>query len=204
MILIPSVRLARVAALAAMLIANPLVASSVFATQWEVASEKSTITFSGTHAGRAFDGTFKSWTADITFDPNALDQAKADVRIDLASAETGDVTYDKTLPTADWFNIKAVAEGRFVTSSIKAVADDAYQAVGTLTIRGFDVPVTLDFTFAQDGDTAKLVGTTKLKRMDYEIGKGSDATGAWVSLNIPIKVDVSLKKAGGDVVPPKS
>jgi polyisoprenoid-binding protein YceI len=71
----------------------------------------------------------------------------------------------------------------------------SFTADGKLSIRGVDVPVALAFTFVETGDEAQLEGTAMLKRLDFGIGKGSDAEGAWVSLDIPVNVSVALRRA---------
>ena len=88
--------------------------------KWVVRSAESKISFAGTHAGSKFTGEFRSWTAQIRFDPNDLSGSKAVVLVDLSSAATGDQTYDKTLPTTDWFNVGKFAEGRFETNGFTA------------------------------------------------------------------------------------
>lgn len=172
-------------------------ASPSFAAQnWNVVEGQSTIGFAGTHAGRPFTGTFQSWQADISFDPADLASSRAEVIVDLASAVTGDATYDKTLPTADWFNVSQIAQAKFVTTDISHAADGrSFNAEGLLSIRGIDVPITLTFNFIDQGQDARLEGTASLKRLDFGIGKGSDAEGAWVSLDIPVTVNVMLKRA---------
>lgn len=183
--------LASVAALAAL---QMTASSAMAATVWQVVPEKSRIGFAGTHAGRPFTGTFQSWQADIAFDPADLATSNAQVTIDLSSAVTGDATYDKTLPTVDWFNISAIAQSTFVTTGITSDGGKSFTAEGKLSIRGVDVPVALTFTFVETGDDAQLEGTALLKRLDFGIGKGSDAEGAWVSLDIPVTVSVALKR----------
>ena len=42
-------------------------------------------------SGEPFDATFKSWKANIDFDPNDLAHSSADVTIDLASETSDDV-----------------------------------------------------------------------------------------------------------------
>ncbi len=165
------------------------------ATPWTVVPADSKIAFSGTHAGNTFKGTFEKWEAAIAFDPADLAGAKATVTVALASAKTGDATYDKTLPTADWFDAAKGPSGVFETSSFRATGPNAFEADGTLAIRTFKIPVVLAFTFMQAGDTARLVGKTSLKRLDFGIGKGSDGDGSWVALDIPLDVSVSLKKS---------
>ncbi len=163
--------------------------------KWIVRPAESKIEFSATHAGRAFKGVFKTWSAEIQFDPQDLAGSKAVVLVDLSSAFTGDQTYDKTLPTVDWFNVSKFAEGRFETTGFTAKGDQQFSAEATLSMRGIEVPVTFDFTFEASGATAKLEGKTTLKRMDFSIGKGSDAAGDWVALEIPVTVSVVMDKA---------
>lgn len=178
--------------LAAMTVGEPALAEP---TKWIVRPSESKISFSGTHAGRAFTGEFRSWTADIRFDPKDLKDSKAVVLVDLASASTGDQTYDKTLPTADWFDVGKFAEGRFETAEFSALGGNQFEAQGTLSLRGLSANVLLKFTFEEQGTTAKLSGQTTLQRLAFGIGKGSDAPGDWVSLDIPINVSVVMDQA---------
>ena len=187
--------LVRRSQLAAVFLTTILVASSsVAATTWTVVPAESKIAFSGQHAGNTFKGVFEKWEAVISFDPADLAGSKATVTVALASAKTGDATYDKTLPTADWFDAAKGPSGVFETTAFRAMGGDKFEADGALSIRGAKVPVTLAFTFTAIGNTAKLSGTTKLKRTDFGIGKGSDGDGSWVSLDIPVEVSVSLKR----------
>ncbi|MDX2258260.1 MAG: YceI family protein [Hyphomicrobiaceae bacterium] len=184
--------------LAASMCAAVLVAVAVPAAaepaRWAVRAADSEIGFSGTHAGRPFTGRFGNWRADITFDPADLAGSKAVVTVDLASASTGDATYDKTLPTSDWLDTGRFGAGVFTTSGFVATGQDAYTAQGELELRGVKVPVALDFTFQAEGDVARLEGKTRLQRLAFGIGKGSDATGAWVSLDVPVTVKVALER----------
>jgi polyisoprenoid-binding protein YceI len=161
------------------------------ALNWAMIPAQSSIAFSGTHAGRTFNGTFKKWTATIRFDPQKLDEANATVRIELASAFTGDKTYDKTLPEADWFNVKSTPIATFQSQKFRSTtAPGKYIADGVLTLRNLKVPVSVPFTLAIVGDTATMSGEVSLKRMAFNLGSESDATGAWVSLDIPVKLKV--------------
>jgi polyisoprenoid-binding protein YceI len=164
--------------------------SPAAANNWTVQKSGSRIAFSGTHAGQTFKGVFERWEAAITFDPANLPAAKVVVTVDLASAKTGDRTFDGTLPGADWLNITQSPTATFAATAITSRGGSAYEAVGLLTIRGIQVPVSLAFDLTIEGDTARLKGATRLKRLDFGIGKGSDATGSWVSLDVPLEVTV--------------
>ena len=163
--------------------------------KWVVRPAESKISFAGTHAGSKFTGEFRSWTAQIRFDPNDLAGSEAVVLVDLSSAATGDQTYDKTLPTADWFNAGKFAEGRFETTGFTAKGGNQFEAQGMVSLRGIELGVLLAFTFEENGTTAKLAGKAMLQRLDFGIGKGSDAPGDWVSLDIPVNVAVVMDKA---------
>lgn len=177
------------------LLALALWVAPATAATWTVVPADSKIAFSGTHAGNTFRGTFETWTANIAFDPADLAGSKATVTVALASARTGDQTYDKTLPTLDWFDVAHGPSGVFETSAFRALGGDQFEANATLTIRGLKVPVVFAFTFKASGDAATLTGGTKLVRTAFGVGKGSDADGSWVSLDIPVTVTASLKKA---------
>ncbi len=173
-----------------MLAAAFVCAPSAMAADWVINPTKSSIAFSGTHAGNMFNGVFQKWSGQIRFDPTKVADAKAVILIDLASARTGNKMYDGTLPQDDWFAIKAGRQARFETSSIKATPTGSYVAQGSLKLRGVSVPVTLPFTLVISGKQAVMQGQTSLKRMAFAIGKSSDTSGEWVSLDIPLNIKV--------------
>jgi cytochrome b561 len=164
------------------------------AAKWIVDAGASRIAFSGTHTGRAFTGSFRSWRADITFDPEDLATSHAIVRIDLGSATTGDTTYDRTLPTADWLDAARSPTASFETVSFRSVAPARYEADGLLRLRGTTLPVTVAFDLRIDGETAWMSGRANLKRLDFGIGKLSDAGGAWVSLDILLEITLVARR----------
>lgn len=178
-----------------MLTALAVGADRTAAANWTVVPTESKISFSGVHAGNTFKGVFETWTAAIAFDAADLAGSKATVTVALASAKTGDPTYDKTLPTLDWLDAAHGPSGVFETGAFRALGGDKFEADATLSIRGVKVPVVFAFEFKANGETATLVGATALKRIAFGIGKGSDEGGAWVSLDIPVAVTVALKKA---------
>jgi polyisoprenoid-binding protein YceI len=177
-----------------------LCAPAGIAAEWIVDASASRIVFSGTHTGRAFSGSFQRWGADITFDPDHLESSKAIVRVDLASASVGNATYDKTLPTADWLDTARSAVAVFETTSFRTVApgrpegDGAYEADGTLAMRGAKLPVALVFDLKIDGDVARVSGRASLKRLDFGIGRMSDPEGVWIALQIPVEITLVARR----------
>lgn len=169
--------------------------SPAAAANWVIDPAASEIAFSGTHSGKPFKGTFQSWTGTIDFDPDIPEAAKVEIVVDLASAKTGDTTYDRTLPQKDWLDTTASTKATFTTTSIrKGESANQYVAEGSLTIRGKAASVSLPFTLAITGDKALMTGRAQLRRLDYGIGQTSDTPGSWVSLDIPVDVKVGATK----------
>jgi polyisoprenoid-binding protein YceI len=166
-------------------------AQSALAADWAVDPAKSEIAFSGTHAGKAFRGTFRTWSATIAFDPEKPEAAKVSVAVDLLSAQTGDTTYDRMLPQRDWLDASSLAKAEFVAASVKpGDGPGRYVADGTLAMRGASIPVSLPFTLTLNGAQAEMSGRATLQRLSFAIGRSSDAAGSWVSLEIPVDVKV--------------
>jgi polyisoprenoid-binding protein YceI len=159
-------------------------------SDWLVVPAKSEIAFSGTHAGHNFRGVFSKWSAAIRFDPAKLGEANATVRIELASSKTGDKTYDQTLPGSDWFAVKKTPTAMFQSTRFRDVGPGKYIADGVLTLRDMKVPVSLAFTVTFNGNSVYMNGQLVLKRMAFGLGKDSDPSGDWVSLDIPVTIKV--------------
>ncbi len=168
-------------------------AQNAQAADWAVDSTKSSIGFSGTHAGSTFDGVFKDWSATIRFDPVDPASAQAVVVIKTASAETGNALYDSTLPGEDWFNNQAFGEAIFKAQSFTSIGDGTYRADGTLTIRDKTMPISFNFTLKIEGTTAKMTATHTLDRLSYGLGATSDPTADWVSREIKLTLSVTAQ-----------
>ncbi|WP_082507653.1 YceI family protein [Methylobacterium sp. Leaf113] len=188
-----TVRLALVAALALAFLAIASLArpTGAEAAAWTVDAAKSRIGFSGVQVGVPFQGRFKRFTARIDFDPAAPEAGHAVVDIDLASAETGDAQRDTALPQAEWFDTKATPQARFEATRFVAKGGDAYEAVGTLTIRGIRRDAILPFRLTRAGSTARAVGHLDLVRTQFGVGQGPWASGQWVALEVGVEIDLT-------------
>src|SRR5690348_12489717 len=66
------------------------VSAPAFAAHWKVDYSKSKVGFTVNWSGQPFSGSFKSWRADINFDPADLAHSRAEVSIDTGSETSGD------------------------------------------------------------------------------------------------------------------
>ncbi|MDE1147013.1 MAG: YceI family protein [Azospirillaceae bacterium] len=147
--------------------------------------------FTGSQSGTAFSGQFSRWDAAIDFDPANPATGHATVTIDMTSATTGDVQKDQSLPQAEWFSTKAFPKAVFEATSFRAKGGNAYEAVGTLTIRSIKKDVVLPFTLDVAGGKAHAVGKLDLVRTDYGVGQGAWSTGQMVALNVGVTLDLT-------------
>lgn len=185
-----------VAALGALLLSGAAAAKS-----WTVDPAQSALGFTVAVNGEPVAGHFKQWTAAIEFDPANLSAAKATVKIDLMSADTGNGTRDDALPGEQFFDAEGKsglsytaggpAEAVFETSVFRQTGEGAYEADGTLTMRGVAQPVTLPFTLAIDGATAKMDGKVSIDRTKWGVGQGEYADDKPVALQVEVTVQVT-------------
>jgi polyisoprenoid-binding protein YceI len=146
----------------------------------------SSLGFTATYQGEAFNGSFGKFVPQIRFDPARLPDSRFDVRIMLASANTRNDERDETLKGNDFFDAAAQPEARYVATKFRALGGNRYAADGVLTLHGVSKPVSLSFTWTP-GIKPVLDGSALLKRLDFKVG-----TGDWTDLDlIPNEVKVS-------------
>jgi cytochrome b561/polyisoprenoid-binding protein YceI len=152
---------------------------------WAVA--EGNITFTVRQMQADIHGTFDAWTARITYDATSKTGA-VDVTIPLSGLRLGAVTRQAAGP--EFFDL-----ARHPTATFRAaIAESAGQmeAKGTLSLRGRDVPVTLPFTLAIDGDRATMTGETVLDRRDFGMGPGFPGE---TTVGFAVRVSVALTAA---------
>ena len=179
-----------IAALALMTVAGPALAAP---STWTV-DPSSKLTFQGAMNGQTFTGTFRRWSAQIVFDPKALAASKVAVTVNVASGATGDADRDQAIPTDDWFAAGKFAQATFVTRDFRDLGGGKYAADGDLTIRGVKMPVTLPFTLAISGDTARMNGAVVLNRTAFGVGQGQWKTGEVVDTKVTVNVALTAHR----------
>lgn len=173
-----------------------LIATGPFAhaADWQADAAKSSLNFTGTAEGMDFDGHFGQFAPAIRFDPADLAGARFEVTISLASADTANSDRDETLKGSDFFAIKRFPEARYVAEAFRDLGEGRYAADGSLSLRGVEKPVTLEFSWAADGDSATLDGTASLNRLDFEVGAGDWSDASTIAHEVKVRTHLELKK----------
>ena len=145
--------------------------------------------------GRAFEGTFRQWTATIQFDPAKPEDARIRVVVPTASITTNEPYFDENVTQGDWFDVTKFPEAVFeVNEGVFKDSETQYEATGVLTVKGVRHPVRLPFTLDIQGNTARMHGETTLLRLDLGLGRDTRDTAngdeEWVQNQVAVVVDV--------------
>ena len=164
-----------------------LTSSSALAADWR-SLPGSTLGFTASAQGEAFDGRFARFTPQIRFDPAKLADSRFDVAIDVASADTRNQERDELLRGVEFFGVKKTPQARFLASRFRALGGNRYAADGVLSLHGYSKPVSLVFTWVGGGKPV-LTGEASLKRLDFGVG-----TGDWTDTeDLPNEVKVKTR-----------
>jgi polyisoprenoid-binding protein YceI len=177
------------------LVAAAVLALPASAATWVVDKAHSKLGFRGTVEDQPFDGQFRRWDAQISFDPKSPATSKAVVTIDTGSAFTNDKDRDESLPGDEWFAVKAFPRATFTTTKFVDLGGGKWQAVGDLVIKGVKRPVVLPFTLAINGDVAKMSGAMVLDRTAFNVGSGRWKSADEVGTKVTVQVDLTARKA---------
>ncbi len=175
---------------------------SAHAADWTT-QPGSTLGFTASYDGEAFQGAFTKFTPQIRFDPKNPATGLFDVRIALTSADTKNGERDDTLRGAEFFNIAKFAEARYVANKFRALGGNKFAADGNLTLNGVTKPVTLSFTWSAGAKTM-LDGTAALKRLDFQVGTGDWADTGVLPNDVTVKTHLVLAPAMVKATVPKA
>jgi polyisoprenoid-binding protein YceI len=184
------------AALGAAALLLTMTASAQAATSWHSDPAHSRLTFGATQAGARFEGRFRTFDPQITFDPADLAHSRFTVTVDTGTAETQDRERDDTLRSKDFFDVAHWPKATFETAAFNSLGGGRYEATGKLTIRDATKPVKLVFTFTPGagGASATLAGGTTIKRLDFGVGQGEWTDTTWVGNDVDIRFELTLNR----------
>ncbi|BCK87362.1 protein YceI [Sideroxyarcus emersonii] len=161
----------------------------------QVQPSESAVTFGFTQMGVPLEGKFNQFSAQIYFDPAKLAKAQARIDINVSSIDTGSAEGNEEVVGKKWFNAKDYPTASFVSTDLKALGGNRYQATGKLSIKGRTLDVTTPVTFQANGTHGSFDGAFTIKRLDYMIGEGEWTDVSSVANEIQIKFHVVVNAA---------
>lgn len=166
---------------------SPLVAQA----QQALVPAQSEVVFVSRQMGVPVEGRFKTFSAQVAFDPAKLATSTIAFTVDTGSADISREA-NAELPKATWFNVAAFPKATFQSSSIKRVNASQFEVAGKLSIKGLSSDVVVPVTLAQSGATTTATGAFPIKRLAFRIGEREWADTSMVADDVQVKFKIAL------------
>ena len=136
---------------------------------------------------------FDKTSGKIVLD-RAAKTGSVDVTIDAKSVNTGYPLFNEHIQDVDYFNTAKYPTITFKSTEVKFDGDKPVAVDGNLTIKGVTKPVTLTATSFQamphpmlKRDAIGANAVTKIKRSDFNMGKGAPFVSDEVTLSLAVE-----------------
>ena len=159
------------------------------------------VTFTVAHLGfSTVHGQFRSFDANIDFDPNNVEDTRVTFRIDAASVDTFWPARDDDLRGKRFFDVENHPEIVFESTSVRPTGAQSADVTGNLTMVGITREVTMQAQLNRLGPSpfnpaqviAGFTVTGEIDRTAYGISFAAPAVGAI----IPVRLELEMSPAG--------
>lgn len=166
---------------------SPLVAQA----QQVMLPAQSEVGFTSRQMGVPVDGKFKSFSADVAFDPTKLAASKIAFSVDTGSIDIGREANAEVVKPL-WFNAAAFPKASFQSSVIKRIDGNKFEVAGKLSIKGVVSDVVVPVTLTQIGANTTATGAFPIKRLSFRIGEKEWADTSMVADEVQVKFKIAL------------
>lgn len=180
--------------ISALIFLLPIVSLAAVPT-WQILPNESRLTFTATQNNAPVTGEFKTFTGNINFDPEKLEENNVEIIVDISSVSDAYNQLADTLKNTDWFDTAQFPKAVFKANKFSKTDDKTYHANGTLTLRDKTIPITLTFTLDKISPTNILCkGSTILSRTAFGVGQGEWADTKAIKDEVRVDFVVSAQK----------
>lgn len=155
------------------LVALPLLAAAGIALSGSalpIDAGTSTIVASFTQMSVRVDGSFKTFSGSVNFDPAQPEASSAELSIATASFDLGDEDYNSEVRKSEWFDAKAHPIATFKSASIRTLGADRFEATGSLSLKGTIRTVVVPVLVKTTGKLRTFGGEFSVSRAAFAIG----------------------------------
>ncbi len=120
------------------------------------------------------NGQFTKFNAQISFDPSKVEQARANLDIDMASFDLGKGLddYNDEVRKKDWFDSARFPKATVTISSARVVSANRIEVAGKLSLKGKTGDVLANLSWKDEGAFRMFDGQVPIKRSFFAIGEG--------------------------------
>lgn len=137
--------------------------------------------------GEGTKGTISGLKTTIDFDTKNLSKSIIIASVEMKTLNSGTPKKDDHLKNADFFDVEKYPNASFASSAIKADGT-GFIAEGNLTIKDKTLPVSIPFTFTEEGGKGVFKGTMTVHTGEFGVTKkstdGKDAV--IITLTVPV------------------
>ena len=173
-------------------LAGLLLVPAAFAQQKVLPAPQSEIAFTSRQMGVPVDGRFRTFDAQVAFDPKNPQAAKIAFTVDLASVTMGAPESEAELAKQPWFDTRKFPKATFQSTGVKPAGPGRFDVTGQLSIKGQPRTVVVPVTLTQAGGTTTATGTFPIKRLEFKIGEGEWADTSMVANEVQVKFKLAL------------
>ena len=167
-----------------------------YAADWKMDAADSRLDFAATFEKVPAPGVFKEFDTRLRFDADKPAGSRLDVSIKVSSADMNSADINKAIAGPEWFDFARHPQAEFHSTDIRRSPTNPkiYVARGTLTLKGVQQSVELQFTWNAAADSASMEGGFTAKRAAFGIGTGEWAASDVIGPDVTVKFRVRLRK----------
>lgn len=158
---------------------------------------ESEIAFTSRQMGVPVQGRFKSFDAQVDFDPARPEAARIALNIALASAAIGTADTEAELAKPGWFDTRHFPVATFVAETVRPAGTERLDVGGKLTIKGTARDLVVPVTLARNASRTIASGSFVLRRSDWRIGDGDWSDPSLVADEVQVRFRLTLAPAAG-------
>lgn len=190
-----SARPARQLALSGAIAAALLGPAGADAAELRLLPAQSEIAFTSRQMGVPVQGRFRSFEADVDFDPAHPESARIALRIALSSAAIGTADTEAELAKPGWFDTRRFPTASFVASAVRPAGPGRFDVAGKLTLKGSAREIVVPVTLQPAGTQTIAQGSFAMRRSDWRIGDGDWSDPSLVADEVQVRFRLSLVPA---------
>ena len=174
-----------------------ITAAAALLAPWAVKAQQallpaqSELAFVSRQMGVPVEGRFKSFSAQVAFDPARLASSSVAFTVDMGSADVSREV-NAELPKPVWFNVAAFPKATFQSSSIRRLGANQFELSGKLSVKGLSSDVVVPVTLSQNGATTTASGTFPIKRLSFRVGDKEWADTSMVADEVQVRFKFAL------------